>query len=31
MRARMTQIVDEWIGLKRQTRQTYRRFDELVP
>lgn len=28
---RMTEIVDEWIGLKRQTRQTYRRFDELVP
>jgi hypothetical protein len=27
----MTEIVDEWIGLKRQTRQTYRRFDELVP
>lgn len=28
---RMTEIVDEWIALKRQTRATYRRFDELVP
>jgi RecB family exonuclease len=28
---RMTAIVDEWIALKRQTRATYRRFDELVP
>jgi putative RecB family exonuclease len=28
---RMTEIVDEWIALKRRTRETYRRFDELVP
>jgi len=28
---RMTAVVDEWIALKRETRQTYRRFDELVP
>ncbi len=28
---RITEIVDEWIALKRQTRATYRRFDELVP
>ncbi|MGH2636527.1 MAG: RecB family exonuclease, partial [Actinomycetota bacterium] len=28
---RMTEIVDEWIALKRRTRETYRRFDELTP
>jgi hypothetical protein len=28
---RVTEMVDEWIGLKRQTRAAYRRFDELVP
>jgi RecB family exonuclease len=28
---RMTEIVDEWIALKRQTRATYKRFDELTP
>jgi CRISPR/Cas system-associated exonuclease Cas4 (RecB family) len=28
---RMTEIVDEWIALKRTARQTYRRLDELVP
>jgi RecB family exonuclease len=28
---RMTEIVDEWIALKRQVRSAYRRFDELVP
>jgi RecB family exonuclease len=28
---RMTEIVDEWIALKRQVRTAYRRFDELVP
>jgi RecB family exonuclease len=28
---RMTEIVDEWIALKRQTRAAYRRFDELTP
>jgi putative RecB family exonuclease len=27
---RMTQIVDEWISLKRRGRQTYRRIDELA-
>lgn len=27
---RMTQIVDEWIALKRQGRQVYRRLDELA-
>ena len=27
---RMTEIVDEWIGLKRTGRQTYRRIDELA-
>jgi hypothetical protein len=27
----MTEIVDEWIALKRQTRATYKRFDELTP
>lgn len=27
---RMTEIVDEWIGLKRQGRQVYRRIDELA-
>jgi RecB family exonuclease len=27
---RMTQIVDEWIALKRQGREVYRRIDELV-
>jgi hypothetical protein len=28
---RVTEMVDEWIGLKRETRAAYRRFDELVP
>jgi len=28
---RMTEIVDEWIGLKRQARDVYRRLDELNP
>jgi RecB family exonuclease len=28
---RVTEMVDEWITLKRQTRAAYRRFDELVP
>jgi RecB family exonuclease len=28
---RMTEIVDEWISLKRRAREVYRRFDELVP
>jgi RecB family exonuclease len=28
---RMTEIVDEWIALKRQARETYRRLDELAP
>ncbi|MGA9161847.1 MAG: PD-(D/E)XK nuclease family protein [Actinomycetota bacterium] len=28
---RVTEMVDEWIALKRQTRAAYRRFDELVP
>ena len=27
---RMTQIVDEWIGLKRKGREVYRRIDELA-
>jgi RecB family exonuclease len=27
---RMTELVDEWIGLKRQGREVYRRIDELV-
>lgn len=27
---RMTQIVDEWIGLKRKGREVYRRLDELA-
>ncbi|MGZ8598573.1 MAG: RecB family exonuclease [Actinomycetota bacterium] len=27
---RMTEIVDEWIGLKRRGRETYRRIDELA-
>ncbi|MFL5767879.1 MAG: RecB family exonuclease [Actinomycetota bacterium] len=27
---RMTELVDEWIGLKRQGREVYRRLDELV-
>jgi RecB family exonuclease len=28
---RMTQVVDEWIALKRQGRGVYRRLDELAP
>jgi RecB family exonuclease len=28
---RMTEIVDEWISLKRQGREVYRRIDDLVP
>ena len=28
---KMTEIVDEWIGLKRTARDVYRRFDELNP
>ncbi len=28
---RVTEMVDEWIRLKRETRAAYRRFDELVP
>ena len=28
---RMTQIVDEWVTLKRQGREVYRRLDELAP
>jgi putative RecB family exonuclease len=27
----MTAVVDEWIGIKRQVRQAYRRLDELQP
>jgi putative RecB family exonuclease len=27
---RMTEVVDEWIGLKRQGREVYRRIDELA-
>ncbi len=28
---RMTEVVDEWIGLKRRGREVYRRLDELSP
>lgn len=28
---RMTEIVDEWISLKRRSREIYRRLDELAP
>ena len=28
---RMTEVVDEWISLKRTAREVYRRFDELNP